>query len=168
VTALRFLFSTGKITGSRPLVETFSALGALEGLLALAGTPPASTICLNEQSKSTLRIIGAFKSDGARVRSDGPTVTVNDFSAFKPAVIIQYKIGLNKLANNGNAICSKEVKGIICATLRKNVLEAAQQPEPSVKVAQLAAMTEEAINKSAAITIGNWWNQSKPSAQPKK
>ena len=28
-------------------------------------------------------------------------------------------------------------------------------------------MTEEAINKSAAITIGNWWNQSGPSAQPK-
>ena len=36
-----------------------------------------------------------------------------------------------------------------------------------MKVAQLAAMTEEAINKSAAITIGNWWNQSGPSAQPK-
>jgi len=60
------------------------------------------------------------------------------------------------------------VKGIICETPRTNVLQAAEQREPSVKVvAQLAAMTEEAINKSAAITIGNWWNQSGPSTQPK-
>eukprot|EP00613_Pedinella_sp_CCMP2098_P060306 CAMPEP_0171986278 /NCGR_PEP_ID=MMETSP0993-20121228/274789_1 /TAXON_ID=483369 /ORGANISM="non described non described, Strain CCMP2098" /LENGTH=248 /DNA_ID=CAMNT_0012639183 /DNA_START=367 /DNA_END=1113 /DNA_ORIENTATION=+ len=68
----------------------------------------------------------------------------------------------------GKTVCSKEVKGIVCETSRTNVLQAAEQREPSVKVvAQLAAMTEEAINKSAAITIGNWWNQSGPSAQPK-
>ena len=68
----------------------------------------------------------------------------------------------------GKTVCSKEVKGIICETPRTNVLQAAEQREPSVKVvAQLAAMTEEAINKSDAITIGNWWNQSGPSAQPK-
>jgi hypothetical protein len=68
----------------------------------------------------------------------------------------------------GKTVCSKEVKEIICETPRTNVLQAAEQREPSVKVvAQLAAMTEEAINKSDAITIGNWWNQSGPSAQPK-
>jgi hypothetical protein len=140
----------------------------LEGLLALAGAPPASIMLLNEQGESTLRTIGAFKSDGARVKPDEPTVTVNDFSAFKPSVIMQFKIELNKPANNGNAICSKEVKEIICATLRKKVVEAAQQPEPSVKVTQLAAMTKDAFNTSAAITIGNWWNQSGPTTQPKK
>jgi hypothetical protein len=35
------------------------------------------------------------------------------------------------------------VKEFICETLLKNVLEAAQQPKPLVKVAQLAAMTED-------------------------
>ena len=99
----------------------------MEGLLTLAEAPLVSNIMrLNEQSESTLRTIDAFKSDGgARVRLGESTVTRKDFSAFKPAVVTQYKIELNKPATNGNPVCSKEVKEFTCETLLKNVLEAA-------------------------------------------
>ena len=67
------------------------------------GAPPAIIMRLNEQSESTMRTIGAFKSDGGvRTRPGEPTVNVNDVSASNPAVVTQYNIELSKPATNGN------------------------------------------------------------------